>query len=285
MARPAGHNCLTYNHPLPPRLGNEVDLARYLRDQQREMDLLMRQLNRVVCDCCAGTTGGTGGTVGSPVTSSVRYDCLSGNCVANVLGAYPDLETCLAFCMTPEPGCESVTITLDDTLADGYTCVVYSGQINAMGGTSPYTYAVIVGAIPQGLTMSSAGTFSGTPAGAETAIFTVRATDAEGCTGERGYSVTVTDPCLITGVTNPCGHAKDCADCCSAMAALGIGGSLLNQNGQTNISLLTCLGISVSGNSGSFVWCGKTFEYSIFEDEPGNATCSAYKLYDILRTA
>jgi hypothetical protein len=178
-------------------------------------------------------------------------------------------------------------ITLNDTLIDGYKCVPYTGQVTASGGTGPYTYAVISGAIPAGLSMSTAGAFTGEPTSAtgETATFTVRATDSLSQTGSRAYSVTIVNPCLILGVPTPCGAARDCPDCCTAMSGLGIGGSLLNQSGQTNISLSTCLGITVSGSGGSFVWCGKTFTYSLFLDHPADATCSAFKLYDILRTA
>ncbi len=84
------------------------------------------------------------------------------------------------------------TITLSPTsLPAGVVGTAYSQALSSTGGTSPKTFAVISGAIPTGLTLSSAGLLSGTPTTAQTATFTVRATDAHGCTGSQAYSVTI----------------------------------------------------------------------------------------------
>jgi hypothetical protein len=86
------------------------------------------------------------------------------------------------------------TIALDDTLADGMVGDAYTGTVAASGGTEPYIYAVTSGALPAGLTLASNGAVTGTPTTAETAAFTVTATDANGDTGSRAYSVDVTSP-------------------------------------------------------------------------------------------
>lgn len=69
--------------------------------------------------------------------------------------------------------------------------VPYSVSITATGGTAPYTFAVTAGALPPGLMLSSAGLLSGTPTTSGTSIFTITATDANGCTGFRVYTITI----------------------------------------------------------------------------------------------
>ncbi|WP_454767168.1 putative Ig domain-containing protein [Cupriavidus campinensis] len=54
---------------------------------------------------------------------------------------------------------------------------------SASGGAAPYAYAVISGALPPGVTLSSAGGLSGTPTAGGTFTFTVRATDSSTGTG------------------------------------------------------------------------------------------------------
>lgn len=56
--------------------------------------------------------------------------------------------------------------------------VPFSEQLGASGGTPPYTYSVSLGELPEGLSLSSAGLISGTPARAQIATYTVRVTDA-----------------------------------------------------------------------------------------------------------
>ncbi|NLR98027.1 autotransporter outer membrane beta-barrel domain-containing protein, partial [Rhizobium sp. P38BS-XIX] len=64
------------------------------------------------------------------------------------------------------------------TLPGAALNVAYSQPLTASGGTSPYSYAVTAGALPQGLTLSSGGLLSGTPTSAGTFNFTVSATDS-----------------------------------------------------------------------------------------------------------
>ncbi len=86
------------------------------------------------------------------------------------------------------------TITLSPAagaLSAGTVGTAYSQTITASGGTAPYTYTVTSGTQPTGLTLSSAGTLSGTLTAAGGFSFTVSAVDANSCTGSQAYSVTV----------------------------------------------------------------------------------------------
>ncbi|WP_267555711.1 putative Ig domain-containing protein, partial [Rhizobium rhizogenes] len=86
------------------------------------------------------------------------------------------------------------------TLSAGIVASAYSQTITASGGTSSYTYAITSGALPAGLSLSSAGTLSGTPTAGGSFNFTVTATDSSSgtgpFTGSRAYNVTVSAPTI-----------------------------------------------------------------------------------------
>jgi hypothetical protein len=105
------------------------------------------------------------------------------------------------------------TVTLAPaTLTSATAATAYSVSITALGGISPYSYAVTAGALPAGLSLASDGTLSGTPTEAGTFNFTVTATDSTTgtgpATGGRAYSLTVALPTLaITPASLPSGTA------------------------------------------------------------------------------
>jgi hypothetical protein len=77
------------------------------------------------------------------------------------------------------------------TLPPGTVLFPYSQTITASGGSAPYTFTLPSGALPSGLSLSSAGVISGTPQQAGLFNFTVRATDSNGCQGSRAYSLAI----------------------------------------------------------------------------------------------
>lgn len=80
------------------------------------------------------------------------------------------------------------------TLSSGTVASAYSASVSASEGTAPYSFAVTSGSLPDGLTLSSNGTLSGTPTVAGGSSFTITATDSYGATGSASYSLTVTSP-------------------------------------------------------------------------------------------
>jgi uncharacterized protein YhjY with autotransporter beta-barrel domain len=97
------------------------------------------------------------------------------------------------------------TITLSPvTLPTALQDQVYPAQtIVAAGGTAPYTYAITGGALPAGLSLSTAGVITGTSTAAGTATFTVTATDANGYTGSLDYSIDVSAaPTIVVSPTS-----------------------------------------------------------------------------------
>src|ERR1019366_5800411 len=79
------------------------------------------------------------------------------------------------------------------SLPNGNVGVIYKQTLVATGGVQPYTWSVISGSLPAGLTLNSTtGAISGTPTSAGTSSFRVQVTDSQGSTAARSYTVTTT---------------------------------------------------------------------------------------------
>lgn len=79
-------------------------------------------------------------------------------------------------------------------LTGGETGMAYTTTFTTAGGVAPYTYSVVSGALPAGLSLSSGGVLSGTPSGTGNASFTVRRTDAAASTLDVAYTLDVQAP-------------------------------------------------------------------------------------------
>jgi hypothetical protein len=85
----------------------------------------------------------------------------------------------------------SLLITTTNPLLSGQVSVAYSTTLIATGGTTPYTWSVIAGVPPSGLSLSSAGVLSGTPAASGPVSFTVKVTDAAAQTATAPLQMTI----------------------------------------------------------------------------------------------
>ena len=113
----------------------------------------------------------------------------------------------------PETATETLTITVapastptitTTSLPDAVVGTAYATTLAISGGTAPYSCTLTAGTLPAGLSLSSAGVISGTPAAsATTQTFTVQATDSssspQSATGS--LTLTVVAPLVISGVT------------------------------------------------------------------------------------
>lgn len=79
------------------------------------------------------------------------------------------------------------------TLPDGQLGTAYSQTLAATGGTTPYTWLVLSGSLPAGLSLSTSGVISGTPTAAGTSSFTVEVADSSRpqLTASASLSITV----------------------------------------------------------------------------------------------
>ena len=106
----------------------------------------------------------------------------------------------------------TITIT-PPTLPTVSAGVAYNQNLTAAGGSGTYTYAVTAGALPPGVTLSTAGVISGTPTAAGSFPLTITATDSSGgsgpYTGSQPYTLNVTAPSLT--LTPPAGSLSGTA--------------------------------------------------------------------------
>ncbi len=96
--------------------------------------------------------------------------------------------------------CPSLSIT-PSSLPNATMGTAYSATLGASGGGTPYSFAVSDGALPAGLTLSTAGAITGTPTGTGTENFTVTVTDGAGCTTSQLYSISSATGCDTISVT------------------------------------------------------------------------------------
>jgi len=86
--------------------------------------------------------------------------------------------------------CAIITV-LPATLPAGSLGAPYMQVLSASGGTAPYTFSLSSGSLPPGLALSATGQISGTPTSLGSFTFTVQASDANGCFGERTYTIVI----------------------------------------------------------------------------------------------
>ncbi|MHC4714722.1 MAG: putative Ig domain-containing protein [Planctomycetota bacterium] len=95
------------------------------------------------------------------------------------------------------------------SLADGQIGIAYSETLQATGGVTPYSWAVVSGSLPAGLSLnSSTGEISGTPTTGGTSNFTVEVTDSDSppSTDQQALSIYVPDDLVVTTSSLPDGQ-------------------------------------------------------------------------------
>ncbi len=96
--------------------------------------------------------------------------------------------------------CAAISLNPASLLA-GAINAAYNQTLTASGGAGPHTFAVSAGALPAGLALASNGALSGTPAAAGSFNFTVKVTDAAGCTGTGAYALIINCQSMAVGPT------------------------------------------------------------------------------------
>ena len=143
------------------------------------------------------TAGVISGTPGAGGTSSFTVQVVDAQ--------LPSHNNSQALTLTIRPGGLSVSTT---SLTNGSVGAAYSASLAAAGGTPPYSWSIVSGALPTGLTLSAAGQITGTPATPGTTSFTVQATDSQGspATATRALTLSVNAaPLSVVTTTLPNG--------------------------------------------------------------------------------
>ena len=153
----------------------------------------------------------------------------------------------------PYTGSQAYTVTISlalspTTLPAAAVGSAYSATtITATGGTSPYTYNVTSGALPAGLSLTSAGVLSGTPTAGGSFTFTVTATDSTTPThntGSQSYTLTVAAPTILVSPTTLPGGTKGTA---YSQPVVASGGTAPYTFAKTSGTLPTGLTLSSAG--------------------------------------
>jgi hypothetical protein len=146
-------------------------------------------------------------------------------------------------------GSQSYSVTINPAVAISTTALPvwtagrsYSQTISAAGGTGSLTFSSS-GTLPTGLTLSSAGVLSGTPASAGSFNFQVTATDSVGAASTQSYTVVINPAVQITTTTLPDGTPG--AAYSQTLSASGGTGSI--SFATTSGTLPTGLALSSSG--------------------------------------
>jgi hypothetical protein len=105
--------------------------------------------------------------------------------------------------------CPTITMTTAGALSGGTAGSAYTTTLTQAGALGTPTFSVTAGALPPGLSLSTAGTISGTPTATGTFNFSVTVNDNSGCTAVSNYSITVVcppNPTTLNGLPNLCSN-------------------------------------------------------------------------------
>ena len=158
---------------------------------------------------------GAKGTLSGQTATGVTYSAPASVTAASTdtltaTSAFDGTKTAtLTINLVPPPSITTASLPAG-TVGTAYTTT----NLAATGGVSPYTWSVTAGALPGGLTLSSAGAISGTPTAFGTFNFTVQVKDASNFTATANLSIKVNPaPVVITttslpnGVVNTAGYS------------------------------------------------------------------------------
>ena len=95
-----------------------------------------------------------------------------------------------------QAACGALVVT-PATLNNGVIGVSASQTLSASGGVAPYSFSVLNGTLPNGVSLSTGGVLSGAPTQGGTFNFMVQAQDALGCTGSQAYALTIACPTIM----------------------------------------------------------------------------------------
>jgi hypothetical protein len=136
----------------------------------------------------AYVTGGTGST-NFPTANALQASGGGGDAFVLAIGAGT---------------APSVTITTGSILPQGTVGTLYSQPLVASGGVTPYSWGLISGALPLGLSLSSGGVITGTPTSPGSSSFTVSVTDSALSSATQSFSLTIAPPVSSLAITtNP----------------------------------------------------------------------------------
>ena len=143
----------------------------------------------------AGLALSSGGAISGTPSAAV-----SSNFTVKAVSAGSSATKNLSITINPTPAVTTAS------LPNGTSGISYQQSLAASGGTLPYSWAVTAGALPGSLSLSAAGSITGTPSAAGTSSFTVQVTDSAGAKATKALSIVIAPaPLTITTSSLPGG--------------------------------------------------------------------------------
>jgi len=110
---------------------------------------------------------------------------------------------------TPTDGGHTSLTFETSTLSDAYVGDAYAAPLAVSGGSPPYAWTLVSGALPPGLALLDSGRIEGTPSTGGTSTFSLRATDALGITATRELSLITYLPPALAPVSPQLVYVRD----------------------------------------------------------------------------
>ncbi|GAB4040419.1 hypothetical protein GCM10028774_44990 [Spirosoma jeollabukense] len=183
------------------------------------------------------------GTLGTPVASNTLVVSSPGTYSVSVANA----SGCVSSTTTTVLSATGTVAVSNPGITSGTLTAAFSQSFTASGGSGPYSYSLASGSLPAGLNLNTTtGLVSGTPTQSGSFPLTVRATDANGCSGTSAtYTLVVIDPTPTLAALGATPSAVCVGSPVTFTATIG------NVTGSYNYTLTNGLSTPLTGTSSS----------------------------------
>ncbi len=164
--------------------------------------------------------------------------------------------------VNPEPTEFGITTA---AISTGYTCTPYNIQLEATGGTAPYTWSLAAGStLPAGVTLSSEGQIMGLLEDSGTWNFSVVATDAAGTphTDQAAYTLDVEVPANPSIAIFYDGEATVCGGETMAFTPLDCYIFIMLEGGDQECAFGTEFQVTIEDQNGNPLQLGTQYTHS-----------------------
>lgn len=151
--------------------------------------------------------------------------------------------------------------------------VAYSAAVLAQDGTSPYTFSLVSGSLPAGLTLATTGVISGTPTAVSSNSFVVQVKDASASVASATLNVTVNIAGTLTLTTSTLASGTVGAAYTATIAASG--GTTPYSYSVASGTLPNGLAVSTSGTITGTPTTAGTSSFTVKVTDKGGLTATA----------